>query len=344
MKSCRLCAVELKSQLDFNLINGSGEFRPIDAICQLSFTIVNTSPYVCRTCKAKLKSYVQSKAKTRKIEEELKGICDKSGTAISTTSNTNEKSNSLGKHLQFKESDSKECQTNLSFPHDANNSSDTVAYVHVCWPSGDRSRKLPPDLTKMAIYLLRTQNKNIAKFALKHPLIRAAILQLIEKEVHKECQDMCRESIKVPGDGQNNAQTKPKSRRDLFQSSQKRKAEDQNLVAGNIKKFVKKDVRSILKRTSKEDLMNFTFEKANEELQERCPLFWRILKAASRPHNMMDKVNSDVYLSTSIVTAASVCLKNRSQRMTTIQLLISLIINHSSYTVRISVFNHEAFY
>jgi hypothetical protein len=196
----------------------------------------------------------------------------------------------------------------------------------------------------MAIYLLRTQNKNIAKFALKHPLIRAAILQLIEKEVHKECQDMCRESIKVPVDGQNNAQTKPKSRRDLFQSSQKRKAEDQNLVAGNIKKFVKKDVRSILKRTSKEDLMNFTFEKANEELQERCPLFWRILKAASRPHNMMDKVNSDVYLSTSIVTAASVCLKNRSQRMTTIQLLISLIINHSSYTVRISVFNHEAFY
>ena len=196
---------------------------------------------------------------------------------------------------------------------------------------------------RVAIYLLRTQNKNIAKFALKHPLIRAAILQLIEKEVHKECQDMCRESIKVPVDGQNNAQTKPKSRRDLFQSSQKRKAEDQNLVAGNIKKFVKKDVRSILKRTSK-DLMNFTFEKANEELQERCPLFWRILKAASRPHNMMDKVNSDVYLSTSIVTAASVCLKNRSQRMTTIQLLISLIINHSSYTVRISVFNHEAFY
>jgi hypothetical protein len=291
-----------------------------------------------------LKSYVQSNAKTRKIEEELKGICDKSGSAISTTSNTNEKSNSLGKHLQFKESDSKECQTNLSFPHDANNSSDTVAYVHVCWPSGDRSRKLPPDLTKMAIYLLRTQNKNIAKFALKHPLIRAAILQLIEKEVHKECQEMCRKSIKVPVDGQNNAQTKPKSRRDLFQSSQKRKAEDQNLVAGNIKKFVKKDVRSILKRTSKEDLMNFTFEKANEELQERCPLFWRILKAASRPHNMMDKVNSDVYLSTSIVTAASVCLKNRSQRMTTIQLLISLIINHSSYTVRISVFNHEAFY
>jgi hypothetical protein len=155
---------------------------------------------------------------------------------------------------------------------------------------------------------------------------------------------MCRESIKVPVDGQNNAQTKPKSRRDLFQSSQKRKAEDQNLVAGNIKKFVKRDVRSILKRTSKEDLMNFTFEKANEELQECCPLFWRILKAASRPHNMMDKVNSDVYLSTSIVTAASVCLKNRSQRMTTIQLLISLIINHSSYTVRISVFNHEAFY
>ena len=47
MKCCRLCAIELKSQIDSNLVNGSGEFRPIDAISQLPFTIENKSPYAC---------------------------------------------------------------------------------------------------------------------------------------------------------------------------------------------------------------------------------------------------------------------------------------------------------
>ena len=330
MKCCRLCAIELESQIDFNLVNGSGEFRPIDAISQLPFTIENKSPYVCRTCKSKLKSYVQSKEKTRKIEEELRFNYNKSGSATSTTNST--------KNVNEKESRtcSKESQTNLSFSHDKNN--ETVAYVHVCWPSGDRSRKLPSDLTKMAIYLLRTQNKNVATFAFKHPLMRIALLELIEKQVHKECQEMCREYIKVPGIDQSDnsdAQGTPKSRRDLFRASQKRKADDHNQAAST-KKFVKRDVRSVFKKTTKDDLMKFTFQKANEELQERCPLFWLVLNAASRPHNK-NKVNNDVSHSTAIVTAASVCLKNRSQRMTAVQLLISLIINHSSYTVSIII-------
>ena len=130
MKYCRLCAIELKSQIDFNLVNGSGEFRPIDAISQLPFTIENKSLYVCRTCKSKLKSYVQSKEKTRKIEEELRFNYNRSGSATSTTNST--------KNVNEKESRtcSKESQTNLSFSHDKNN--ETVAYVHVCWPSGDR--------------------------------------------------------------------------------------------------------------------------------------------------------------------------------------------------------------
>ena len=55
--------------------------------------------------------------------------------------------------------------------------------------------------------------------------------------------------------------------------------------------------------------------------------------AASTPHHSKDKLNGDVYQCVSVVTAASICLKNRSMRMTVVQLMISLIINHSSYTV-----------
>ena len=113
--------------------------------------------------------------------------------------------------------------------------------------------------------------------------------------------------------------------------SQKRKADDQ---PANAKKFVKRDVCSVFKKTTKDDLMKFTFQKANEELQERCPLLWLVLNAASRPHSK-NKVNNDVSHSTAI--AASVCLKNRSQRMTAVQMLISLIINHSSYAVSIMI-------
>ena len=80
--------------------------------------------------------------------------------------------------------------------------------------------------------------------------------------------------------------------------------------------------------------MSFTFEKANGEMKDCCPLFWTILRAASTPHNSQPRSeDSDIYWQTSVVTAASICLKNRSQRMTVVQLLISLIINHSSYTV-----------
>ena len=330
MKCCRLCAIELQSQLDFNLVNGLGQFRPIEAIIQLPFTIANTSPYVCRSCKNKLKPYVQSKAKTRKIENEIKNACERSGT--NKAENTeNENSNSLMKCV---ETESKETQTNLSFSNDIKGSNQTVAYVHVCWPTGDRSRLVPADLTKMAIYLLRSQNKNMAKFAFKHPLMKSEIMELVGKQVNKECQEICREFIKVEAVSESGGcidnETEPKSRRYLFQSSQKRKAGNQNLTgSGGAKKFVKKDVRSILKKTSKNDLTDFKFENANKELQERCPLFWRILKAASTNHNKIE----DVHLPVSIVTAASVCLKNRSNRMTAVQLIISLIINHSSYTV-----------
>ena len=330
MNCCRLCAIELQSQLDFNLVNGLGQFRPIEAIIQLPFTIANTSPYVCRSCKNKLKSYVQSKAKTRKIENEIKNACERSGT--NKAENTeNENSNSLMKCV---ETESKEIQTNLSFSNDIKGSNQTVAYVHVCWPTGDRSRLVPADLTKMAIYLLRSQNKNMAKFAFKHPLMKSEIMELVGKQVNKECQGICREFIKVEAvsgsGGCIDNETEPKSRRYLFQSSQKRKADNQNLTgSGGAKKFVKKDVRSILKKTSENDLTDFKFENANKELQERCPLFWRILKAASTNHNKTE----DVHLPVSIVTAASVCIKNRSNRMTAVQLIISLIINHSSYTV-----------
>ena len=283
-----------------------------------------------------LKSWVQARQKANKIEKELEEIYAKSASdSRKVVSVSHSIPNQHEKHEPVTEC--KAVQTNLSFPIETESStSDIVAYVHVCWSSGDRSRRLPPDHTQLAIYLLRTQNKNMAKFALKHALIRAHILTFIEKEINKECQEMCRETVKVQANGNDiPVETEPKSRRDMFASplstSGKRKmSDDDNKVTGT-KIFVKKDIRSMFKRTSKEDVMSFTFEKANGEMKDRCPLFWTILRAASTPHNSQPRSeDSDIYWQTSVVTAASICLKNRSQGMTVVQLLISLIINHSS--------------
>ncbi len=335
MKICKLCSLELTNPKDFNLIAGSSEFQPIDAIAQLPFAIASASQYVCRRCRGNLKLYVQAKKKTQKLEEELRETYFKSGSSVSGSCTHKEQASTI--------MESKEVQTNLSFALETGNSSrDTVAYVHVCWPTGDRSRKLPPDLTQMAIYLLRTQNQNIAKLALKHPLIRHHIVKFLEKDINKECQEMCRETIKVEINPENEIQ--PKSRRELFSTSTltsgKRKipAEQSKDVPG--KKMMRKDVRSIFKKTSKEDMMAFTFEKANQEMKERCPLFWTILMAACKPHNSRDASNVEVQKCISVVTAASICLKNRSQRMTVVQLMISLIINHSSYTVSVKQYSN----
>ena len=72
MKSCTFCGLELTSPKDFNLVAGSGEFRPVDAILQLPFNIINHLPHVCRKCKGNLKSYIQAKEKFHKIEEQLR--------------------------------------------------------------------------------------------------------------------------------------------------------------------------------------------------------------------------------------------------------------------------------
>ena len=91
------------------------------------------------------------------------------------------------------------------------------------------------------------------------------------------------------------------------------------------------DARSILKKTTKQDMLLFSFEKLDSEMQESWPLFRSVLMTAcSRRSNARKQ---DLYWQAAVCTTGSVCLKNRSQRMTALQLYISLIVNNSSYTV-----------
>ncbi len=106
----------------------------------------------------------------KKIEEELKKLNESSGNELAESTSPEE----VLSCPVLTKTDCKAVQTNLSFSYenDDTRSKDAVAYVHVCWPTGDRSRRLPSDLTRIAIHLLRTQNKEIAKASWAHPLIR----------------------------------------------------------------------------------------------------------------------------------------------------------------------------
>ena len=87
---------------------------------------------------------------------------------------------------------------------------------------------------------------------------------------------------------------------------------------------------SCLRSPSKEQLQSFSFEKFNNELENRAPFMKAILHAAcvnnrnaSRPNEWMP----------TICMAAAVLLRNRSSRLNAVQLLLSIFLYHSSWTV-----------
>ena len=87
---------------------------------------------------------------------------------------------------------------------------------------------------------------------------------------------------------------------------------------------------SILRRTSKADILDFSFENLGNELQKRVPLFFSVLRAASLKKAAKE---SDFSWLPPVCMAAAVLLKNRSGYMTSVQLLVSIILQHCGLTV-----------
>ena len=94
---------------------------------------------------------------------------------------------------------------------------------------------------------------------------------------------------------------------------------------------------SILRKTSKEDIVNFSLTKLDSELKERTPLLRSVLRAASIRKSNLER--SNLYWMPAVCMASSICLKNRSPYMTVVQLLNSLFIQHSGLMVCILFVN-----
>ena len=92
---------------------------------------------------------------------------------------------------------------------------------------------------------------------------------------------------------------------------------------------------SCLRETSKQQMLNFSFEEMDRELQGRAPLLRMVLRAASLRQSK--KMESDLFLLPETCMAASICLKNRSPHMTALQLLVTIILQHSGMMVSIKL-------
>ncbi len=88
---------------------------------------------------------------------------------------------------------------------------------------------------------------------------------------------------------------------------------------------------SCLRLTKKEDILQFKLENLDIELKEQAPLMRSALMAMSWRRSKLK--DYDVFHAPSICMSAAVCLKNRSTRMTAMQLIISLMLQHSGFVV-----------
>ncbi len=85
-----------------------------------------------------------------------------------------------------------------------------------------------------------------------------------------------------------------------------------------------------LRLTNKEDIKKFSMQMLDRELQERAPLMRAALMAMSRRRS---KGREDLFFMPAVGMAAAVCLKNRSNYMTAVQLILSLMMQHSGFSV-----------
>ena len=218
---CSICVTTLEKNSDFNLIESSGQFNPLEIIRTLPFIVLcSTAKYICKRCKSKLKTLSNLRGNVFKAEEDLRKlhqastpvkqchledsgnnpiVCPFANTAGSKTSNSSltEKrtlesdgtaaKTSSSKKNRFAGQFEKAVQTNIVFHADKGEPTPVECYVYASWQSCDRIKKLAGDLLRIGVSLLRGTYKDIAVALWKNLEIRKNIVDLFIKEVNKEC-------------------------------------------------------------------------------------------------------------------------------------------------------------
>ena len=156
--------------------------------------------------------------------------------------------------------------------------------------------------------------------AWRNEKLRAHLVEASLKAVDAECCRLCSgPRPKKPMDSIRGAKVAAKKSAD--------RAKDGSLPAKGKESYEP----SCLRLTKKEDILSFSIEKLSKELEARAPLTRSLL--VTMCHRRSKRKEDDFFISPAVCMAAAVCLKNRSKRMIALQLIISIMLQHSGFVV-----------
>ena len=331
--NCTLCYQETILKCDRNLVEGSGVFNPKEEILSLDFQfLVPLSKYICRNCVDILKKRKKLKESLDEVNQKVLSRYRKVADAIGLGSEDlpgSDRPSKIRRTLLFED----QGKSSPSYEVDHSNSKPDSEVIGLCspiicstprhsdkrskkrsrfpyndqceskvepsvvisvdWVSGMKTKSLASDLIPLGKSLIKGTYRQIAVAAWKSPGLRRGIIEIVKREINKECCLLC--SSKIP---------------------------------------------SILRKTSKDDLLEFSWKNLANELEEKAPTLQTILKSASFPLNNEAKLieggkecEKEIKWLPATCMAAAVLLKNRSRYMTAVQLLITIIIQHSGLMV-----------
>eukprot|EP00112_Aurelia_sp_Birch-Aquarium-sp1_P015733 Seg3510.1 transcript_id=Seg3510.1/GoldUCD/mRNA.D3Y31 product="hypothetical protein" protein_id=Seg3510.1/GoldUCD/D3Y31 len=304
---CTLCKAETTLKCDRNLVEGSGAFDPKSELLNLEIVVVEPlNKYICRKCVDMLK-------KRKNLKEGLKMINEKIVSLYRTTAS------SAGKLVKFRFVDEisvKPKKTLLTEKEPVEDYGELSA--HEAFSVQPQSQSTP--LKQKAATTKRIPSEQVpVKLIVNWPsgvktrTLLDDLIPLGKSLINGSFRQIASAAWKSEG---------------------LRKA-----LLAVLKKEVQKEctclcsrkVPSCLRQTSKEKMLQFSLGMVEQELEQKAPILKAVLKVASVPRSKEDADESKWLPATTM--AAAVLLKNRSSYMTAVQLLITVIIQHSGLMV-----------
>ena len=305
---CTLCNAETTLKCDRNLVEGSGTFNPKSELLKLEIVVFEPfNKYICRKCVDVLK-------KRRNLKEGLKIINEK------IVSLYRETASSAGKLVKFRHEDEISVKPKKILLQETEPVEDCLAELssHKAFCQSIQPQLQSTPFKKKAAKKTPTQKVPVKLIVhwpsgVKTRMLSDDLIPLGKSLVNGSFKQIAAAAWKSEG--------------------------LRNALLAVLKKEVQKEctylcsrkVPSCLRQTSKEEMLQFSLGKVEEELELKAPILKAVLKAASVPKSKEDADESKWLPATTM--AAAVLLKNRSPYMTAVQLLITVIIQHSGLMV-----------
>ena len=319
--SCVLCFRVIEEKHERYLVSGKSKFNLQEAIQQLPFVVsdICCSAYICRQCLAKLQKRSSLLSEGRTIVEELNSVYQKGKNKRQQDATYD---GPAEKRLNTSEVES--TSNLISTPQIPQQCKTTreLNFLDASLPSTAPLSHSTPIKERQPSLLQPTRAQTSVNVRISWPS------KTVEKKLHPELESLGKMLVRGTFKQIANA---------AWHSKQIRK----HLIV-NVLKQIDRECTNIcsrknpscLRSPSKQKMLDFSFAKENEELQERAPLFYSVLVAGGSNKKKTEKSS----WIPAVGMAASILLRNRSPYMNAVQLMLGIFLYHSNWAVSMLVY------